>query len=312
VALQAEALAYAGYAYLLVAENWCSGIPFSTENSDGSITYGPLESTNQILHDAHVRFDSALTILAADNAEGAGVTGPEMSFAQIGAARALVDSGDYADAATLVASVPDGFVHNQGYGDTPTRIQNGVFEYTFNEGRYSIADVKGGTGIPYITANDPRVPVADAGGPGFDGVTELFLQLVDTTRHTLIPIATGAEARLIEAEAELAAHGVDATFFTKINAARNAVKDTATATAIPAGMTPLQFLFQERAFDLWLTAHRLGDMRRLIRQYGQSVATVFPQGSTGKGVPYGNEVAFPLPIAELGNPHYAQCNTAAP
>jgi hypothetical protein len=311
-ALEAEALSYAGLSYLLVGENWCTGIPFSTLQPNGGITYGKLESTAEIEHDARVRFDSALAILKADTAAAdAGILAQEIALASVGKGRALVDSGDYADAATAVAGVPDAFVQLQGYAETPTRVQNGVFEYTYNEGRYSIADQKGGTGIPYITAHDPRVNVVDSHSKGFDGVVELFLPLADTTRHTPIPIATGVEARLIQAEAALAA-GDMAGFFSNINKARAQFPGVSPVSAIPAGMDALHFLFQERAFDLWLTGHRLGDMRRLVRQYAQNVNTVFPQGSTEKGVAYGTAVSLPLPIAELGNPNYAQCNTATP
>jgi len=121
---------------------------------------------------------------------------------------------------------------------------------------------------------------------------------------------------LIEAEAALAAND-QVTYLAKINQART---DAATemnitlapAAAVPAGMTPLQFLFQERAFGMWLTGHRLGDLRRLIRQYGVAANTIYPVGPYPKGGVYGNQVSLPIPISELGNPNYKACDPTQP
>src|SRR5205823_8763684 len=49
-------------------------------------------------------------------------------------------------------------------------------------------------------------------------------------------------------------------------------------------------LFHERAYWMYLTSHRLGDLRRLIRQYGRPVNTVFPNGLYFKGGTYGMDV----------------------
>jgi hypothetical protein len=63
-------------------------------------------------------------------------------------------------------------------------------------------------------------------------------------------------------------------------------------------------LFSERAFWLFATGHRLGDMRRLIRQYGRDPETVFPTGDWFKGgLTYGTDVNLPLPRREQNNPN---------
>ncbi|MFL5532171.1 MAG: hypothetical protein ACJ8BC_09400, partial [Gemmatimonadales bacterium] len=63
-------------------------------------------------------------------------------------------------------------------------------------------------------------------------------------------------------------------------------------------------LFAERAFWLYATGHRLGDMRRLIRQYGRDPETVFPTGDWFKGgLTYGTDVNLPLPRREQNNPN---------
>ena len=67
-------------------------------------------------------------------------------------------------------------------------------------------------------------------------------------------------------------------------------------------------LFAERARWLWLTAHRLSDLRRLIRQYGRLTNTVFPVGPYFKAsFDYGPDVNIPVPITEQNNPNFTGC-----
>lgn len=73
-------------------------------------------------------------------------------------------------------------------------------------------------------------------------------------------------------------------------------------------------LFRERAYWLFLTGHRQGDLRRLLRQYGQyaafhSQAQVYPSGiypAPGNGL-YGQDFTVPIPTAEYTNPNYHGC-----
>jgi hypothetical protein len=72
----------------------------------------------------------------------------------------------------------------------------------------------------------------------------------------------------------------------------------------------VDLLFAERAFWMFATGHRLGDMRRLIRQYsqfGKSEDTVFPSGSYIKGGNYGDDVNLPIPQEEGNNPNGGEC-----
>ena len=72
-------------------------------------------------------------------------------------------------------------------------------------------------------------------------------------------------------------------------------------------------LFYERAFWLYLTAHRLGDLRRLVRDYGRVADTVYPSGQYWKlGQSYGPDLSFPLPLDEVGNPNYVACDETQP
>src|ERR1700735_2386002 len=97
------ALAVGGYAYVLFAEGFCEGVPVSTLNNNGSITYGQPTTREQLLQIAIARFDSAITIATASQDSAT------INLAHVGLGRALLDSNDYADAATAVAAVPVSF-----------------------------------------------------------------------------------------------------------------------------------------------------------------------------------------------------------
>jgi hypothetical protein len=47
----------------------------------------------------------------------------------------------------------------------------------------------------------------------------------------------------------------------------------------------------------------MGDLRRLVRQYGRSATAVFPSGAYFKGGTYGDNVNFPIPVEEDNNPN---------
>ena len=64
----------------------------------------------------------------------------------------------------------------------------------------------------------------------------------------------------------------------------------------------VDLLFSERAFWMFATGHRLGDMRRLIRQYGRTAEQVFPSGVYLKGGSYGADVNLPMPQEEQQQP----------
>src|SRR5690242_7265011 len=49
---QAEVLGLAGYSYILFAENYCSGVPFSTLDANNNIVYGTPQTRDQVLQTA--------------------------------------------------------------------------------------------------------------------------------------------------------------------------------------------------------------------------------------------------------------------
>src|SRR4029450_7046004 len=104
---------------------------------------------------------------------------------------------------------------------------------------------------------------------------------------------TGAEARLIELEAQLQANTQTArdAVYTALNSLRTSgapIGGASTANVTVAALTTgapttqaaaIDLLYKERAYWLWLTGHRLGDLRRLIRIYSRDTESVFPTGS---------------------------------
>ena len=311
----ATVLNVAGYTYVLFGENYCPGVPFSSVSQEGQFQFGQPLSTDAMFDEALARFTEAQSI-----ATSAGNTIQQYN-AQVGRGRALLNQGDFAGAATAVAGVPTSFVYLVEYSENTPRQNNGVFVFNTVSRRYTAANSEGGNGLPYRTADDPRVPIvalrtaSGAQRAGLDAVTPMWVQLKYPDRAANIPLSSGIEARLIEAEAALRANDVP-TFINIHNALRATVDGLGPLT--PTGLTADELVdlhFRERAFWLYSTAHRLGDMRRLIRPvaeggYGRAIATVFPVGPYPKGgPPYGDEVNLPVPVDELNNPNFEECES---
>jgi hypothetical protein len=322
----AEVQALAAYTLLLMGEAYCNGVPTSQVNADGSFTYGAPQTGAQLFTTAIAKFDSAITLAAAAGADGA----QALNLARIGKGRALINLNRYPEADAAVAAVPSTFDYSIEHSENTGRQQNAIFSYNYLERRFTVASGEGGNGLPYVAAADPRVPtfrIQSNNGVGFDGETPLYLTTKYSDRTSPDPLAIGAEARLIQAEAALKAGNVPG-FLAMLNAAR-AAAPTYTATGasteqplpkppaltladIPADPTAREnLLFSERAFTLYLTSHRLGDMRRLIAQYGRGAESVFPTGPYNPGSPskagtlYGVDVNLPIPAEEENNPQYA-------
>jgi hypothetical protein len=286
-----------GFSFVIAAEAYCNGIPVGDANDEDPKT--PILSNVDLFNRAIAQFDTALATAAATDAK-------MRNGSIVGKARALVDLKRYSDAAALLAGVPTSYVYNVEFSNTT--IVNDVYDWMFATPNFGPADKEGGNGLNYVSSNDPRIKVdASKTRPGQDG-TPIWVQQMFTTGNAPVPLATGIEARLIEAEALLAAG--DATgFLTKLNDPR--------ATGGVAGLAPLadpgstdtrvDLLFRERAFWMYFTSHRVGDLRRLVRQYGRAPATVWPTGAYFKGGVYGPDQNLPPSQAERNNKEYTGC-----
>lgn len=295
------ALSLTGYGYILVGENWCSGIPFS-RLVDGVAQYGEPLSTAQIFDSAATWFEGAI---AAATAAG---DADALDLARVGLGRALLNLGQYAEAAAAVQDVADDFEFVIEHSENTPRQYNGIFSFTYSGRRFSVSDTEAGEGLPFRSADDPRVPVELADVPAWDGSSDLYVTPKYGTRSVNATLASGIEARLIEAEAALAAND-PAGMIDILNGLRATVPGLADLTDPGTDVAREDLLFRERAFWMYLTAHRLGDLRRLVRQYGRSPDAVFPSGQYWKlGQTYGSDLSFPLPLDEVGNPNYVACD----
>lgn len=323
-AARAEVLSLSGFAYTLFGENWCSGVPFSDVDASGAFVYGDPIATDSMFNLAAARFNEALQI--ATTAADDRIT----NLARIGLGRALLNLGRYAEAAQAVAAVPTDFRYEVEHSANTARQNNGQWAFSNNQGRWSVANNQGLNGLPFrdaFDAGDTRVPYLLV-GRGQDTQVPRYTQQKYPTNATNTPVATGVEARLIEAEAALQAGNV-AGFLGIHNALR---ANTALygcpvgfaacvnrTTALPDLVDPgtlegrVNVHFQERAYWLFQTSHRLGDLRRLIRQYGRTAESVFPTGeynrpAVGGGVianeSYGTDVSLIIPLDERQNPRF--------
>ncbi len=321
-----EMLSLAGYTYLFMAENWCSGVPISNILPDGTLQFGMPLTTTALLDTASSRFKQAL------NAAGTLAAGPattlDVGLATVGLGRATLDSATsaagMAGAAAIVASVPTSFVYNVFHSNNNTREWNGIFTAMPFAKRYAVSDAEGTNpfnALHFVSAPDPRDPVYQT-GKGFDGSTPQWNDGRFLSASDPDPLATGAEARLIEAEAALAG-GDTATMLARLNALRAnppayfGPEEATGITPMPAltttGLTSSQvqdLLFTEREHWLLDSGHRLGDLRRLSHAggfYQRDPNTVFPTGAYFKGGNYGTDTNFPVPFSETNNPNFTGC-----
>jgi hypothetical protein len=319
-----EMLSLAGFTYVMFAENYCSGVPVSNVDPSGTLVFGDQLTTTQMLDTALDRFNQALG--AANALVSASSKTQFATMAQLGRARAFVDLGRFDSANVAAATVSTGFSYIVTHDLNSTRQNNGIFKGTFTFKRYGMADKEGVNGFPYISVADLRTPIyrpSGAGGLGFDGATPQQDQLRYFDEKASVTVATGLEGRLIQAEA--AYQGADTTgMYALLNALRTAPPayilagspaspssqptPVAAMAALSGTGNPVDNLFAERARWLWLTAHRLSDLRRLVRQYGRATESVFPTGAYLKqGLVYATDVNFPVPIDEQNNPKFQQC-----
>jgi hypothetical protein len=326
-----EMYAVEGYTEIMLADLFCSGVPLSTLDFEEDFTYGPSLTTAQLYEHAVAQFDTAL-VLAADSAR-------ILNFARVGRARALLALGRYQDAVSAVADVPQGYAYTflEKWNGSPSSPANQFDQAT-------IADGEGLSGLSYTSSHDPRSMGVSNGTNTFHQALLFPKKYGSPTATSAVTVADWIEAELIRAEADLKAGG--ANWLTMLNALRTTgvytdvdtvvvridsvshppARDTTFRydTAWVAGtagvgyLGPLQdpgtadgrvdLLFRERAFWLFATGHRQGDLRRLIRQYDRLQESVYPTGLFlgGTGT-YGSDVTFPIPDGELLNPHFTGC-----
>jgi starch-binding outer membrane protein, SusD/RagB family len=327
-----------GFAELQLASDYCNGIPLSDGAGDQVVFGNPLP-VKDVFNVAIASFDSALALSSGTDAGSVSIN----RAARIGKARALLGVGlsNAPAAAALVAGIPTTYRY-----DVTASLTGGIntlWDQAASQGRYVVSDSLQGNNrsitvknaIPFFSAHDPRVPahyrVAANGRDTVkaqDGNT--FIIQVDSLwgQTSAVAVVAGLDARLIEAEAALQA-GNAASMMSILNALRatplqlTAPSPTATGTH-PGWTTPVMpalsdpgtqagrvaLLFREKAFWQFGRGHRLGDLRRLIRDYGRAAdgSDTFPVGVHFQGGNYGVDLNLPVTTDEqTGNPNFTGC-----
>ncbi len=274
-----------------IGETYCNGIPFS-ETQGPNIIYGKALPYDSAFARAVAHADSALAFVG-------GTDGPKVTnLAKIVKGRALLNRGDFAGAATAVVGVPATFKWDVTHSEQTNNNQ--IWALNTSASRYVVADREGGNGLDFVSARDPRLPTSKPKPKAFDSSTD-FVQQDIFARNSSVTIASGIEALMITAEAALKANNTQG-WLTALNQARATRTDLAALTDPGTATARVDLTFRERAFWMFSTGHRLGDLRRLVRQYGRAENTVFPAGSHFKGPNYGGDVNFPISFEELNNP----------
>lgn len=306
------------FAEMQLAEWFCNGQPLG-DASTGVPEYGPPMTNQAIFTLALAHLDSALSFTTATDAATIAVK----NSISIVKGRVLIDLGQFAAAATAVAGVPTSYTLNMTF--SLTGGNNQIWSLNTSAKRWVVGDSFDTAGIiknaiPFASLKDPRVPVtgtstgSSPAGKSFDTATNFIFQtLFGRTDPT--PLVNGIDARLIEAEAQLNANdfaGMTAT----LNALRGApqVLGVVTTPVITPALTApatkaaaADMFFREKALWTFSRGQRLGDLRRLIRQYGRTQDNVFPVGTFFKGGSYGTDVNFPVHVDEQNNPEFKGC-----
>lgn len=301
------------YASVLIGEAFCNGIPFS--RLDGTtIVFGNPVSVDSAFGLAIADADSALATVSANDRAA--------RLARVVKARALLNRGQFAAAATAIAGagaaagVPQSFTFSTFHSTNTS--SNSIWALNTSAKRYVVSASEGVNGLNFRGANDPRLPTTTAGGPNaFDSATP-FIAQSKWARFDSVVVVSGIEARLIEAEAQWRVDTTSAANRTTVTNLLNAIRTASGIAALTPLATPTSsgamtdLIFRERAFWMFSTGHRLGDLRRLVRQYGRAPTSVYPTGAYHKGGSYGTMYVIPVPFDEENNPNYSGCTNLNP
>ena len=266
---------YSGFAQVLIGEAMCSA----------AFDLGPELTPAQIFERAAATFATALSS-AGGNAE-------LQALAHMGRARALARLGQLSEAATDAAAVPEGFVFNSTYSNTPDRRRNAIWE----------AQVF----VPFVTVDpsyrnlawdgvdDARVDLIDTGGAAVDAETALWVTSKYSAADAPIAIASWGEAQLILAQAALEAGNL-AGAVTIINDLHTRAGIPPTFNSADAGEVRAH-LVQERQRQLFLQSHHFGDIKQFSIPLTPAPGVPFKDG----GGVYADQVCFPIPDIETTN-----------
>ncbi len=315
--LISELYSVKAFSILYLSEFYCSGIPLSTIDFDDHYTYTRGYSSTEMWDIVGHIFDSAVSF-----------SGDSLTLkllASVGKARTKMNMGLYTDAKQILDSVVVSGVYS--YNLPHSTVDSYLLLYLRSN---TVPRKEGVNGLDF-RVSDPRVRYVFSEISAFTGdsiFSAIKYQLLGN--NPTFVVASMIEAWLILAEIKLIAG--DDEWVDILNSLRtdgtytlNTSGDTVWNKGMGdvAGLRPLSkphgysqavdLLFRERAFWLYLTGHRQGDLRRLIRQYERDPDSVYPTGLYGiSGATfnsrYGDLVVMQPPVAESDrNPLYTGC-----
>jgi len=310
------------FAEMQAANDYCNGIPLSGQDSTGVLIFDVPRPGSEVFQAAVADADSGLALITGTAATDVAV----QRALKITKARALLGLGRFADAAAAVAGIPTSYSYDITYAVATGDIT--LWAQPRSSRRYTVGDSLEGrahnllvkNAIPFHSAQDPRVPSTYTIATSKTDPTKKDTTLSQdgsipsrTTslwgRSSTVSAVNGLDARLIEAEAKLQANDI-AGMMSILNTLRDAPPKLSEVQ--PPKMAPLavpadkdaatSLLFREKAFWTFGRGQRLGDLRRLVRQYNRPVDQVFPVGEHYRGGNYGPDVNLPVPQQEENNP----------
>ncbi len=308
---------YAGaYIRMLFAEMYCESIFGGNNEEDPGFEASPLDPTTR-LQEAVSLFQAAQASAAASGLSNLALA------ARVGEARSQMFVGNYSAAAAAVATVDPDLIYISEYSSNTIAQYNEVYNFTYSDGnqvlRWTVGD-----GLVASRFNEAW--------PFFDEWVELRLiepdpdQVTFTSFDSSIPVklqmiypppgplgnpqspptaqgqgspitlATGFEADLMEAEAAYragdlagAAALINSRLTTGDNPHGKAFKPVAFTGDFASDIGEIGRAY---AAGTWLTGHRLGFMRRVLRNDG---VDLYPAGKPG------SDTAFPMTKQEVDN-----------
>lgn len=341
-----------GLAETMLAENFCNGTPISFLDESNNIVYGLPETNAAVYARAIASFDTAILNAPSGQARSDTVRNLAAlgrgralmnlgSFAEAATAVAAVpDNFRFFSFHSVATTDNQIWALNNSAGRYVLGDRDGGVGLNFaTAGDPRVpACIGGSTQCKAFDPGQTRINSFDNNfGPGLVA-GPFYVQLVFPTRDSDAAIVFGAEARLLEAEAFLRAGDVAnwlarlnymranfATFKQPSNPCNASGAQVTGCPTIPVGGTLLpaltdpgdqttreDLMFRERAFWLFMTGHRLADMRRLVRPtseggFGRAENTVYPNGPYVKGGVFGSDKMLIIPQAEENNPEFKGC-----
>ncbi|MCH8495744.1 MAG: RagB/SusD family nutrient uptake outer membrane protein [Balneolales bacterium] len=286
------ARAYAGYSYIMLGETFCAA-PVSVSRA---------YSSDELMEFAVERFTDA--IAAAGRATAAGADAAEVeryrNLAQVGLARAHLNLGNMTEAATAASAVPADFTFMNRHSDNSARQYNPYFDATTGANNRYITP-----GVDFTNTGDVRIPHTEERVTSLVSGIMLYIPYqpsqfsgwtpadsVEFERNTSVVLASGLEARYIEAEA----NGAVASTLTFVNERRDVGGQL---PGVFAGDALMEELRVQRSRDFFMSGRRLGDIRRYKALYGEDY---FLTGTDPYyNEPYGTVECFPIPQSEINS-----------